>query len=123
MHELICSTSDSEVSHLINGNINLNTLDAHDQAPLLAAIRQPSSEYAQVMLNNKSKYPLDLNKQSLKHGYPLHMAILSQKFDIALYLLKMDVDPHVLNTIGANLIHLLFVKYDKDLSLALQILK
>jgi ankyrin repeat protein len=75
------------------------------------------------MLNNKSKYPLDLNKQSLKHGYPLHMAILSQKFDIALYLLKMDVDPHVLNTIGANLIHLLFVKYDKDLSLALQILK
>lgn len=51
------------------------------------------------------------------------MAILSQKFDIALYLLQMKADPNVLNTIGANLVHLLFVKYDKDLDLALKILK
>ena len=51
------------------------------------------------------------------------MAILSQKFDVAIYLLKMKADPNVLNTIGANLIHLLFVKYDKDLTLALEILK
>jgi hypothetical protein len=51
------------------------------------------------------------------------MAILSQKFDIALYLLQMRADPNVLNTIGANLVHLLFVKYDKDLDLALKILK
>ena len=35
----------------------------------------------------------------------------------------MNADPNVLNTIGANLVHLLFVKYDKDLVLALDILK
>lgn len=62
--------------------------------------------------------------QSFKHGYPLHMAILSQKFEVALQLLKMkEIDPHVLNTIGANLVHLLFVKYDKDAVLCLKILK
>ena len=34
-----------------------------------------------------------------------------------------EVNPHVLNTIGANLIHLLFVKYDKDTIQAFAILK
>ena len=35
----------------------------------------------------------------------------------------MNADPNVLNTIGANMVHLLFVKYDKDLSMAFEILK
>jgi hypothetical protein len=53
------------------------------------------------------------------------MAILSQKFDVALQLLKMkeEIDPNVLNTIGANLVHLLFVKYDKDALLSQKILR
>ena len=65
-----------------------------------------------------------MNRQSLKHGYPVHMAILSHKFEIALQLLSMpDVDAHVLNSVGANTVHLLFVKYDKDAEMALKVLK
>lgn len=67
--------------------------------------------------------PLDLNKLSLKHGYPLHIAILTEKFDIALDLLhSASTNPHVYNTIGANIIHLLFVKYDRDAVTAFRIL-
>jgi hypothetical protein len=59
----------------------------------------------------------------LKHGYPLHISILTEKFDIALDILNdPNCNPHVLNTIGANVVHLLFVKYDKDLSLSIKIL-
>lgn len=49
------------------------------------------------------------------------MAILLQKFDIASELLEMNdkIDPHCLNTVGANIVHLLFVKYDKDSQTAL----
>jgi hypothetical protein len=52
------------------------------------------------------------------------MAILLQKFDVASQLLEMgdNIDPHCLNTVGANIVHLLFVKYDKDSETALQIL-
>ena len=54
----------------------------------------------------------------------MHIAILSHKFDITLELLKRkDLNPNMLNTIGANSIHLLFVKYDKDSVLAFEILK
>lgn len=53
----------------------------------------------------------------------MHIAILTEKFDIALDLLHSPAtNPHVLNTIGANIIHLLFVKYDKDAETALRIL-
>ena len=49
---------------------------------------------------------------------------MTEKFDIALDILNSETaNPHVLNTIGANIIHLLFVKYDKDASLSLCILK
>ena len=34
-----------------------------------------------------------------------------------------DVDMHVLNSIGANTVHLLFVKYDKEAETALKVLK
>jgi len=72
---------------------------------------------------SRSCYPLNLNKISLKHGYPLHISILTEKFDIALYILNdPNCDPHVLNTIGANVVHLLFVKYDKDVNLCMKIL-
>ena len=66
-----------------------------------------------------------MNQQSLKHGYPLHMAILSHKFEIALQMLKLkdQIDPNVLNSVGANVAHLLFVKYDKDSVTAFKILK
>jgi hypothetical protein len=60
----------------------------------------------------------------LKHGYPIHIAILSHKFEVALEMLNIkELNPNVLNTIGANLIHLLFVKYDKDTMQAYSILK
>ena len=75
------------------------------------------------MFASRSCYPLNLNKISLKHGYPLHISILTEKFDIALYILNdPNCDPHVLNTIGANVVHLLFVKYDKDVNLCMKIL-
>ena len=75
------------------------------------------------MFNSRSCHPLDLNKISLKHGYPLHISILTEKFDIALDILNHpDCNPHVVNTIGANIVHLLFVKYDKDISLSKRIL-
>ena len=77
------------------------------------------------MLSSTSSVELDLNRQSLKHGYPLHMAILSHKFEVALELLAMDdrLDPHVLNTVGANVVHLLFVKYEKNPKTAFEILR
>lgn len=77
------------------------------------------------MLSSLSSMAVDLNRQSLKHGYPLHMAILSHKFEVALQLLSMEeqLDPHVLNTVGANVVHLLFVKYEKDPKTALEILR
>jgi len=96
----------------------------HDQAPLLGSLRQQTSEFTKILLQNKAQVPIDYNKVSLKHGYPFHIAILSHKFDIALDMLAIEsVNPHVLNTIGANSIHLLFVKYDKDAMLAFKILK
>ena len=36
--------------------------------------------------------------------------------------MRENIDPHCLNTVGANIVHLLFVKYDKDSPTALQIL-
>lgn len=97
----------------------MNTLDSNEQAPLLGALRQTSAEYSKILLQSNSVIPLDLNLQSKKHGYPLHMAILGHKFDVALTLLQnQNLDPNVLNTVGANVIHLLFVKYDKDPEIA-----
>ena len=37
--------------------------------------------------------------------------------------LKDQIDPNVLNSVGANVVHLLFVKYDKDTLTAFSILK
>lgn len=34
-----------------------------------------------------------------------------------------DIDPHVLNSVGANTVHLLFVKYDKNSKMAFDVLK
>ena len=62
---------------------------------------------------------------SEKHGHPLHIAILSKKFDVALRMLKLApeyVDPCVFSQIGANILHLLFVKYEEDCQLAYKIL-
>ena len=56
----------------------------------------------------------------------MHIAILSHKFGIALRMLKLGpafVNPTTLTTIGANIIHLLFVKYDKDAIMSFKILK
>ena len=89
LQEIIKSpNSHNQFSRLVNENIDLNIADNHDQGPLLGALRQGSSEYAKILLQQKSNSPLDLNRFSLKHGYPLHIAILTHKFDIALELLK-----------------------------------
>lgn len=123
--EIINTKSNSAISKLVNQNYDLNVTDTHDQAPLLAALRQTSAEYPKILLSSPNLQRLDLNQQSLKHGYPLHMAILSHKFEIALQMLtlKDQIDPNVLNTVGANVAHLLFVKYDKDAVTAFKILK
>ena len=110
--DIINSKSNCVISDLINKNIDLNIQDINDQAPLLCSLRQPTSEYAKILFASISCFPLNLNKISLKHGYQLHISILTEKFDIALYILNdPNCDPHVLNTIGANVVHLLFVKY------------
>lgn len=123
--EIVRTKSSNPISVLVNSNINLNQLDATDQAPLMCSLRQASSEYAKIILSANSVHPIDINKQSLKHGYPLHMAILSHKFDIACDLMRMThkIKPDVLNSIGANLVHLLFVNYDNDAVNAFKILK
>lgn len=127
MREILNTKSEGEVSKLINENVDLNVPDNQDQTPLLGCLRQATSEYAKILLDSSSVHPVELNIKSLKHGYgyPLHMAILLQKFDIALQLLQMHdkIDPHCLNTVGANIVHLLFVKYDKDAVTAHQILQ
>jgi ankyrin repeat protein len=67
---------------------------------------------------------LNINQLSSKHGYPLHIAILSSKFDVAIEMLRVPgLDPHVLNTIQANCVHLLFLKYDKEPGPAFEVLK
>lgn len=61
-----------------------------------------------------------------KHGFPLHIAVLSHKLDVALRMLRLGppaIDPHVLTSIGANVVHLLFVKYEKDAVTGFEILK
>jgi ankyrin repeat protein len=59
--------------------------------------------------------PLALNRESVKHGYILHFAILQDKFDVTLALLNNpSIDSHVQTSIKANLVHLLLVKYDKQ---------
>jgi len=78
-----------------------------------------------IQLNKNARKVPDLKRANVKHDYPIHMAILSHKFEIALRILLMNddlVDPHITTQIGANIIHLLFVKYDKDPELAFQIL-
>ena len=72
---------------MINKKIDLNLLDNNDQAPLQGALKQSSSDYAKILLESNSDIPIDLNLQSKKQGYPLHMAILGHKFEIALTLL------------------------------------
>lgn len=68
----------------------------------------------------------DLRKVHEKHGCPLHVSILSHKFDVALRMLRLGplvVDPHMLTTtVQANILHLLFVKFDKDEETATEIL-
>lgn len=124
LEELVKTTYEDPISTIINQNIDLNVVDSHDQAPTMCALRQETSLYAKLLLSNVSNIPLRLNQLSLKHGYPLHIAILANKFDIVLDMLNRDdVDPKVMNTIGANCVHLLFVKYDKDSILAYEILK
>jgi hypothetical protein len=92
----------------------------------LGALRQLTSEYASILLEvnerNGEKVP-DLNFCNPRHGFPFHIAVLSQKFDIALRMLDLDcIDATVKSNIGANIGHLLFVKYDKDPILAKKIL-
>lgn len=71
----------------------------------------------------------DLNACSLRHGYPLHIAILSHKFEIALRMLRISgsgpfsVNASVTSSIGANIIHLVFVKYEKNPELGFKILQ
>ena len=131
---------------LFNKNVDLNTRDANDQSPILAALRQVSGDFASIMLEtieqeyqrhyfhlkHARNYPQRipyLNHYHLKHGYPLHVSLLSHKFDITLRILKLikppkgapnqpkfiySPDPAVKSSIGANIVHLLLVKYDKD---------
>ena len=87
-------------------------------------------EFASVFLDKieQKRGIVDLNLLNQKHGYPLHIAILSHKFEIAKRLIFLNrryqqVDVSALTTIRANIIHLLFVKYDKDSVLAYEILK
>lgn len=114
-------------------------------------MRQVSEEYAAILLEtveheNKrqssasrprrrySKKLPDMNICSQRHGFPLHIAILSHKFEIALRMLRtarfpgrkappFAVDAAVTSSIGANIIHLVFVKYEKNPELAFKILQ
>jgi hypothetical protein len=84
-----------------------------------------SPEFASILLdiNERSSRCPDLSICNQRHGYPLHIAVLSHKFEIALRMLDLPgFDPKVLSSIGANIVHLIFVKYDKNPELARKIL-
>ena len=124
LQQIVKSKHDCPLAKVLNRNINLNNFDLMQISPLIGALRQQSSEYARILMSSESTCQLDVNLHAGEHGYPLHYAIMSEKFDIALALVSSrEIDPHVLNTIGANMVHLLFVKYDKEATLAYEILK
>ena len=109
--------------------IDFNIPDWNGQTPFQCALRQYTSAYALLLISvvekNRTKSLPDLKVFSKKHGHPLHIAILSKKFDVALKMLKLApkyVDHSVFSQIGANVMHLLFVKYEEDCQLAYKIL-
>lgn len=139
----------NKIAVTINRIIDLNQEDTHQQTPILGALRQVSEEYAAILLETveveykrhslklkpkrmyTKKLP-DLNVCSIRHGYPIHIAILSHKFEIALRMLRIAkrgpsvppcaVDATVTSSIGANIVHLVFVKYEKNPVLGFKIL-
>lgn len=135
IQELLISESDHPVAKTVNAIIDMDIEDSSGQSPFLCALRQTLPDYSHFFLDVieeklkgndaiTNKIP-DLHRANIKHGFPIHMAILSHKFEIALRILTIRnnlVDPHITTSIGANIIHLLFVKYDKDPDTAFKIL-
>jgi hypothetical protein len=135
LQELCMSESEHPIAKAVNSLIDMDIEDTGGQSPFLCALRQGVPDYSHFLLDviqeqcngNKAitqKIP-NLQRANIKHGYPIHMAILSHKFEIALRILNMKhnlIDPHITTSIGANIIHLLFVKYDKDPDIAFKIL-
>ena len=122
----------------LNKVIDLSIEDSGEQSPMMSALRQTVPEFSSIILTAIERSRKvdnvrpatwrvpDLNKPSSKHGYPLHVAVLSHKFDIAFRMLRLGkhvVNPSSLTSIGANIIHLLLVKYEKDPEWAFKILK
>ena len=87
----------------------------------------------------------NLNKSCHKNGFPIHIAVLGHKFDVALRMLHLskedvpqlmdmevndgietfdnvDVNVSVVNAIGAHILHLLMVKFEKDFKMTKKLL-
>ena len=84
LQELINSKYKCSLTELVNRNINLNMFDFLEFTPFLLALRQESTEFANILMETTSLIPLDVNLRSPKNGYLLHQAIICDKFDIAL---------------------------------------
>ena len=60
---------------------DINKLDLDDSTPFILAIRNKRKDFVKALL----KYPqTNINRASLKYGHPLHLAIKSHEFKLAL---------------------------------------
>lgn len=133
LKEVTYSHYKDPVSRAFNKLVDLTVHDSSNQDCLVAALRQQSPDFAHALLDVVEHYRRrnprvteflpELNKQNEKHGYPLHISIFFHKLEVTLRMLKLGVDSSVLTSIGANIIHLLFVQYDKDPVSAFQIME
>ena len=89
------------VAKAVNKTIDLNIPDMTDQAPFLCSLRQTEEIYAKIMIDliylevekpgysEWTKKLPELNKLNLKRGYPIHIAVLTHKFDSLQRLVKL----------------------------------
>lgn len=134
LQELLLTTTEDPLSRLVNRCIDLGIHDKNGQAPLMCSMRQIHPDYAKLLVKviklgkagsqEVTKKLPDVNEAHESHGYPLHVAVLSKKMEVVLSLLQVqDTDASALTSFGANIFHLLLVKYDSDRDTCYRILQ
>jgi len=65
--------------------LDINRTDSDESTPFILSIRNKRKDFVKYLLT----LPLtNINRPSLKYGHPLHLAIKSHEFKLALRLLK-----------------------------------
>ena len=66
-------------------NLDINKQDEEDSTPFLLAIKNKKTDFVKYMMTLSQT---NINKGSVKHGFPLHIAILTNEFKLAINLMK-----------------------------------